>query len=695
MCDIHTNSEKKMEEGLAAPLEFTVECETVLGPGEHTPFLTAYLTKDVAIGRFDYVRIDGNRQSLRIGPAQVKLDAPADALKNAAPDAALCIQGFCHLENSNGERCIHRTGHCNVLLSALKESVEVGKAIDAPLSNRTSEDTPRGTVQVYVADSGTVRFLREQATFAPETALTLVDKNAQSYIDAFQEYRDRTDAIVFQIPPVRPDIPLNRLPFYAFNMFSAPPIAFMLFVVIHNPEDYYLNALRITLRRRNRDSATLSDLQLLRIFLDDDATSWTERGAVLCGVVTLFVNACPYITDLGLWTEQRTRRMGLRSVEEFARTVRLTLSGDCEDFTIEMVMELADILTGMWKSEAMRMLQFVRQQYVASIPLKMVTRPAAYSDKHDKIGNGGTRKPKKQFAMHNNVDLIPVDLYVGEQLRLSALADDRYRPTEAAFATNGLLLKERRAYLLRGNVNLGILVAEGTGMYRPDGGVDASYRSRKQLFKANPPAFALAKHTIREKARNESRFYLTTVSALVWDTFRLYTPETPTTAQIFYTTDVKGKGLVYAANHPDYVRADTNVGIYAAPPATPKEMEMMRHMQRYDHPIPLVDMMDSRDVNHLLATLEVGVPAEGVDEMWGLARLKREIARLGAVESHSDVYVDVHFPAATMNSARIADIWTAVQRAGIVIRLSYYLEPIARGLALVLLRFRCKRHFTL
>lgn len=674
-------------------VNIVLSCAFVLDYREHHPFVTVYLTKDVAADPSQYAVVQSRPATSRIDEAVVTLTAAASSLTRVEPDAALCIQGFCHLENSSGEPCIHRTGHCNVLLKALASNTNL---VELPFNNRTDDNTERGRVVVSAVNPLT---FKNAIKFAPATQFTLTDANADRHMDALNEYRDRADAIVHIVPPVRPDIPLSRLPFYAFNTLAAPPIAFILFDVPRNPEEYYLNALRMVLRRRHRGPASVSDAQLLSAFMDkskdSDVATWAERGAVLCSVVAVFVNACPYITDFGLWTEKRTSNMALRSVEEFTRTVRLTRSGDCEDFTVEMVMELADILTNQWTSAPMRLLQHVRQQYVAQLPLKMVERPAVYSEKPDKIGKSTTVKPAKPFAMHNNVDLVPVELFVEMQGRLAVdTTPEELWPSAAAMKTNELLLQKRRSKLVSGNRDLGILIAEGTGMYRPDGAVDEARSERKHLFRAHPQAFAMAKHQIREKARDKSRFYLTTVSAIVWDTFALYSAEVPTTAQTFYTTYTP-RGLTYAADHPAYVRADPAVGIHASLPATPEEMQMMYHMQRYDHPIPVIAMADGDDMKQLEAMLVRGIPSEGFREAWGLARLSREVVRLGRLQSDTDVYVDYHFPANTMNSTRIMDLWFAVQKSGIVNQISYYVEPVAMGLVLVLIRFRCSHYFSL
>jgi len=671
-------------------LQFTISCTFVLVGTEHNPFITVYLTKDIAPGNSPYVLVNSDHTG-KITNAVVSFDVERRALVGMERDAALCVQGFCHLENKNGESCIHRVGYHDVFISALRRFSQTHTAdkpghIKLQLINRTSDAVPRGRLNVVVLDQATRTTLVESVVIPPRTSLTIDTQNLDNYETAFIGYRNRTDAILGVLPPIRKDIPLSRLPFYAFNNFAAPPIAFIMFEVPRNPEHYYLNALHIILRRRNENSDGVSDEDLLKLFLENSVTPWAERGAILCGVVSLLATACPYITDLGLWTNEKTKRMELRSVEEFARTVRLTLSGDCEDFSIEILMELADILTNTWTSLAMRMLQHARQQYVAQVPLKMVTRPAAYSPDQRKIGDGKEKpeKPQKLFSAHNNVDLIPVEKFVEMQELLETSDTPELRPSPATRATNQKLLAERRGQLVTGNRDLGILIIEGTGMYKPDGGVYTSRLQRKHLYRAGPEAFEGAKHTIREKARRESKFYRATVSAIVWDTFRLYTPEVPTTAQIFYTQKTPDGTMHYAAHHPDYVRAESSVAIYAAPPATPEEMAMMRHVERYDHPIPVIVPQDEQETARMTKVL-IG---EGLDEF------VQSVANLRRPQNVTDVYVDVHFPALTMSRARIRALWNAAKYSGIVNHLSYYIEPVAKGLSLVLLRFRCNKNLT-
>jgi hypothetical protein len=639
---------------------FDIKVDACLVSGGDTPegsvLFSAYLTKDLST---KYVLHKAN--SFRsTAHGKCIFDVSEKSLMGPlARDAALCVQGFATILNKNGQKCMHRIGAATIPLLAMRNNGSEA-ILRSNLYNHAGNVHERGKVTVTMIMDTTNNLRKLQ--FAEPTDLDLVQKNISEFSSSFQTFRDSTDRIVRVTPPVIKGMPLNRLPFYVFNEFVMPPLGFIMFEVVRNPEDYYLNAFKIVCSRRRISS----DPEIFRV------ATWQQKASVMCKVADLFATSCPYISDYGLWKDERLKRIRLGNAEEFTRTVRLTRSGDCEDFSAEILMTLADICTTEWKSEIMNHLQKARRQYIATIPLKTVTAPSA-------SGQPGT----VSLTAHNCVDLIPVKQMVRMLSDYEKLLDNdelsHELPHVVVRVSEDRLLQSRMKEILEDDLKP--LVIEGTGMYKPDGGIDTTKKERRALVQsAGKTTFKNTRALIIEQPEKISGFYVAPVSSLVWDTFMLGGKF----GQVFYLTVggscacVKNSGgsairLYHGALHNKYIQGDRSVIAYAAPPPDAKMLARMAVIEKFDHPIPVLEPPTTAD-----STIDAAV--ENV-----LNTAQKDVC------SKDLKWVSWYYNSTEMTIDKATEIRKLVEKTPFVKGFRFVVNPITTGLTILEVSFGCEK----
>jgi hypothetical protein len=590
----------------ALTIRARITLRPVLVSGENAPFATAYVTTDVRSAP-SLVTVGPRTGSSELEfTVEFSVYASADQV---GMDTAICVQTFCSIANHKKEPCNHRCGFATFSFRRILE--QPGAVVfTEPMRDAGQQMGPRG-VAVLGQLSGTLLQALRGAPRAVSAPFDIVDawsaegQSLAGECAAINEYRAECRTALCDRRPTSDEVTMYLLPDYvqsvgtigpscAFLLADAPPLA---------SEDYYLNALRGSLRRQpwaawNDDGTEvriLGDAALLRRFLDTKQTTVDEAGSVLIHVAMQMAIAYPYLFDTSI------SRDGKRLVgsDEFSRILRIVRCSDCEDCSCEACMVLWDILIaasapgGRWRSEAVARLQAVRRLYVATVTLKSVTRPAESST----VTTTTSKSRQPTLAAHACCDLVPLHLL----RRMLAADPSATQHSRAAVAALDAIATERGSSSPYAQPPTRVVVGEGTGIV-------LSYVRPQHVYQ--PWAKAAAKRLLKgvlpnarivscENLAVDSAFYKYTVSALVHDTIisgaardvARRSGDAWILPQVVYHW-VEGSGgtarpqATKGCPHAAYVVGAAGVTAVAAPPVPARIMDVAIGCAKFEHPIP-------------------------------------------------------------------------------------------------------------
>jgi len=565
------------------PLEFEVTLRPTLTAEERDPFATAYLTSDLesepqlfqteSFGRRLLAQKTQQRVDRRTSVsfvARFRVRAPGP--RGLAADAALCVQCFCELPNHKDERCSHRCGFAAFALRGMAAAAATTTFSARMRDNGPSRDG-RGVAEARALNPEAIARLFSAAAAPPPALLVgaVGASEAARALEVSSRYHAAVDDLLGAMRPTDEAIRVPRLPIYvlsggmtmpscAFIMFRSPPA---------EPEEFHENALAVALRRALPWVA--SDGERADAFCDDGAAAdWNWKASVLMDAATLLPASVPYLYDSAISCEGAE----LVAAEEFVRTGALTLTIDCEDGSVMVLVFLWHALVDAPRTRCMRMAQRVRAQYVVTLCLKSVTRPSQSN------GNGCAHPPEAGLAAHACCDMVPIralESMLGSEggSVIRAIAEER----------SALLLPESVAARLR------VVVGETTGYVQSHVTAPASSEARAAA-KAIARPFRAARLVAAEDLAAGSTFYRYAASALVHDT--LISPAARRLAeeagaawlvpQIVYA--LRRPGLTYGAPHAAYVAASPDVVAYAVGPLTRQVADVIARLAKFEHPVP-------------------------------------------------------------------------------------------------------------
>jgi hypothetical protein len=131
-------------------------------------------------------------------------------------------------------------------------------------------------------------------------------------------------------------------------------------------EEFFLHAFDLALRRRFMAEPPQEDAALVPILMD---------------AVTIFANYVRYITDYAQFG-------AFRDLTDSFDIIRLRLAGDCEDGTMEIMLECLEIKYGAFSSPLMRRLQALARRFVFCAALCAIHGQAA-NDEEGPVRMGG------------------------------------------------------------------------------------------------------------------------------------------------------------------------------------------------------------------------------------------------------------------------------------------------------------------
>lgn len=246
----------------------------------------------------------------------------------------LNFEAWANLVNQDEDACRNQAGYTNVPFSDLVDTsvASISRPMIVPNS---SIHTTKGNIFIFdpVVTIDGVKVVSCVRPTKPLVNVKVINsyicKNGKFYHSIPSRFKSITNLGVFTYASRRGNIP--------GCMFDIPR------KIPETKEVYYLNALRVALQRtRPFQDVTHEDVQQL----------FSSKGSVqeqaLVGMIMLcvFVNYCDYITDEvdnnAASSSTYSKKM-VELIESFDTTVRFRNAGDCEDFTLEILIEVAEI----------------------------------------------------------------------------------------------------------------------------------------------------------------------------------------------------------------------------------------------------------------------------------------------------------------------------------------------------------------
>lgn len=560
---------------------------------EVAPYATSYITSDVphepafrATECFGKRLTNGDKKDTKRASFLHEFSVKREG--TIADDAAYCVQCFCELLNHKKERCSHRCGFAAFGLRGLYQVwKDEGKTMHwADMSDNGPTPGTRGRAAIRVVDpSALAKLFEGDSERRGRGGLSLVGAptdgggGAATLLHQAREYYGAIDEIFRSMSPTDQKIIVPKLPIYMLSGGATMPVcAFIQFpgaVPPLAPQEYSVNAMAIALRRNLPNAA--SDEERIKAFCDEGG-DWNWKASVLMDAATLLAVSFPYLYDYAISGRARV----LTTADEFVRTGRITFALDCEDGAVETLVFLWHVLVDEPSCPLMETARAVRMQYVVTICLKAVTRPAESDE-----------SAAATLAAHASCDMVPL-LHMRKMLGgvFSDIADERH-------------LKES-------GMKLRTVVGETTGYVRPylKPGEGGDVFSRKAVRDLVTEIFESARLVSAEDLSVGSGFYKYAVSALVHDT--LVSPAAQKAAQkagvhwlVPQIVYVAGKTKTYGVPHEEYVMCSENVTAVAVKPVSLAVADLIAHLSKFEHPIPPLKIADEASFPNYRAVKDI------------------------------------------------------------------------------------------
>lgn len=294
------------------------------------------------------------------------------------PFAMLNIDAQALFMNQNEVFCQNQAGYTNLRMIDILS--RLGKRIDAYLFVPNSPlKTPKG--RIFLTFSSLT--INEQT---PKTAsdsgiaiesvrnnLSQTEKRVAKYIALNRSFYD-------QYPATSPSIKNITVFCYDGRKGKIPGCMFDSFKLPQSRESYYLTALKYAIQRRTLKS-------------DIDLETWTEGreaswcAAVVMDMLCIYVNWCNYITDIVDHNEQgKAYKASLKKLIESFDVIRCRDSGDCEDFTREILMAAMELIFNVtaFKSTAIQKVRDIMDRFIFVSVLCGVSKASiSFSEKNE------------------------------------------------------------------------------------------------------------------------------------------------------------------------------------------------------------------------------------------------------------------------------------------------------------------------
>lgn len=258
--------------------------------------------------------------------------------------AKLNFDVHAEMKNQSEVMCVNQAGYTNVRIADLAGSLgkRFVQTVSVPNSKRKQSKGQIILVCTAITLDG------KAPSPAPPNKHKKKDKSDYDIIDSYitnnyQFYESR--------PPRFPSIATLSIFVYASRRGKIPGCMFDVFRLPDTKEEFYLNALKIAIRRmRPFDAVDVSEFMR--------TASKEDRIVAVMSMLCIFVNWCDYITDeVDNNTEDSPYSpSNVELIESFDTMTRIRNAGDCEDFVKEILMEVAEIKynSGSFVSDAMR-----------------------------------------------------------------------------------------------------------------------------------------------------------------------------------------------------------------------------------------------------------------------------------------------------------------------------------------------------
>ena len=563
----------------------------------------------------------------------IEFDYPYDRQHGVPCDASLFFQFFSKIRNVDNQICNHRIGYFQIFLKDIVElTIQQKYTLSGTIDNETCvcqeqlKIPERGVYKIVFKDSTTFK-TKIDIYFKVPTKYDLLIENVSFYSKTFRSYYETSLNTVSDIP-IHQTIPvlISTFPWYTFGKYSQPPIGFLIMKTIPQvTEEYYLKSLDIILRNYYPSRDILGRIEA---YSSLDTCSWNQRGSILVEVCSLLVHMYPYLTDYGIMRGKLMHKIAgknehyttsqksfseiiIGETDSYEQHMRdILCSGDCEDMALEILIELAYIMEIVPTAKATFILKETRTQYIVLSSLKTVNIPTHVIKTVAAMQRGDWHRVN--LVAHACVDLVPVHYFASLIKQTN---------NDIAIQTLQSIIKLREQTLIKNNIDLDILVGEGTVLQSPGLVEKTDYIAKWQhrFLRALPKEYKNTIHIpIEEDLKRPNYYYVCIVTSLIWDTIHHYTEQcflgdniksSPNTheqlskmpSQIFWNTRYPNDNIIYRGLlHHEFISKSLVCvpRVFSMP--SKDMMKMLLHINDFNIPIPpLTSTLETYHSRHM------------------------------------------------------------------------------------------------
>jgi hypothetical protein len=301
----------------------------------------------------------------------------------------LNFEAYAKFKNDCNEWCINQAGFFQFKLRKYLLRTGIGKQVSFELTvprSQKAEKKVKGIVYFTVLETN-LPF----KTKPPKDFYAKVDATTK-----IKEYIEENQDFYLRHPPV--DMSFNTVRVFCFFTKSGliPGSLYNLFPIPKSQEEYYLNSLQVIMKRRYPNG------QQEYLMLP----TMEEKLDVIMAMLHLYVNYCPYITDL-VDNNDADRPHDSRRCELFDSfdDMRSRGCGDCEDGTCEIHKQVAEIKFNKndFISQTMIDVRAVLNMFVFVSALCVVDNKSISETAHGSQNNGRPQAHECAMAIPNYI----------------------------------------------------------------------------------------------------------------------------------------------------------------------------------------------------------------------------------------------------------------------------------------------------